>query len=173
MSAQAGIALVKLDKPSANTEHHEHEAAIAGAAAFANLSTLQTVRKFWKATMMCFLAALAACSDGYQYTLPGAFHASFPVSPLPLSPPPPFLGGSFRRRRAVLEASLCTSRDLTHPIMISRQPRRQPRLHQHLRLNPRCQRRHCSGPRRSCRLGWSVLGGNHCSIGPWWLVRVL
>jgi hypothetical protein len=39
--------------------------------AFAGLSFKETLRTFWKTTMFCVLALFLACSDGFQFQLPG------------------------------------------------------------------------------------------------------
>ena len=45
---------------------------------YSELNIKQTVRIFWKATIFCFLAAWAACNDGYAVAMPGLIVVSSP-----------------------------------------------------------------------------------------------
>jgi len=42
--------------------------------AFVGMSKWQAMRKFWRASLFCFMAAFAALLDGFQFSIPGKSH---------------------------------------------------------------------------------------------------
>lgn len=45
--------------------------------AYANLSSKESLRLFWKPTLFCFLAAYGACNDGFQISLMSQLNVSW------------------------------------------------------------------------------------------------
>ena len=60
------------EKAKVEIDHVEHDAApVAPVSAYADLGFLATLRTFRRTALMCVMALFTACSDGYQYSLPG------------------------------------------------------------------------------------------------------
>lgn len=60
------------EKQKVEVEHLEHDApGLAPVSAYVDLGFLATLKTFRRTALLCVMALFTACSDGYQYSLPG------------------------------------------------------------------------------------------------------